>query len=385
MNTPLTLKDFHYDLPEELVAQTPLDQRDAAKLLTWRRGVIHHANVKDLADLVPAGTLFIVNDSKVIASRIRFKLPTGANAEFLLLEPTGEYGPNGSEDWLALGRPMRKLREGTSYDVGNGLTITVLKSIHRDDAVGDSGPRPYPIRLSLRGPSLLAWLAQHGEMPLPPYIERRGAAAAITTQDKIRYQTVYAAGEGSVAAPTAGLHFTPAVIETLKAKGCSFVPITLHVGAGTFLPVKSVEISQHEMHAERFMVPSATLDAVEQAKTEGRPVVVVGTTALRSMEGLAALAKERHQTPRDLTDTWNRTSIFIRPVYKGSLHTSWIADALMTNFHQPQSTLLMLVSALIGYDQVKQIYTDAVKHGYRFFSYGDSSLLWLPENKGSKL
>lgn len=380
MKTPLTLKDFYYDLPEEQVAQTPLDQRDAARLLTWQNGAIHHTTIRNLADLVPRGSLFIVNDSKVIASRIRFKLPTGANAEFLLLEPTGEHTSGASEDWLALGRPMRKLREGITYDVGFGLAITVLKSPGIADGPIDSGPRPFPVRLSLRGPDLLAWLERHGEMPLPPYIERREANAARASKDKIRYQTVYAAGEGSVAAPTAGLHFTSDVIDALKEKGCSFASVTLHVGAGTFLPVKSHNISQHEMHSERFMVPTATLTAVEQAKSEGRPVIVVGTTALRSLEGLAALANEKNQTLRDLADIWNRTNIFIRPVYKDSLCSSWIADALMTNFHQPESTLLMLVSALVGYDAIKQIYSEAVNHGYRFFSYGDSSLLWLPKS-----
>jgi S-adenosylmethionine:tRNA ribosyltransferase-isomerase len=220
-------------------------------------------------------------------------------------------------------------------------------------------------------------LDQYGEMPLPPYIERRGVDAAVTDQDRVRYQTVYAAGEGSVAAPTAGLHFTDKVIASLKEKGCRFAPVTLHVGAGTFLPVKSVDISQHEMHSERFMIPKTTLAEIQLAKSEGRPVIVVGTTALRSLEGLAALAQEKGRTLADLTDAWNRTRIFIRPIYKDSGHKSWAADALMTNFHQPESTLLMLVSALVGYDPIKMIYGEAIRQAYRFFSYGDSSLLWL--------
>ena len=381
MNTPLTLKDFHYELPDGQIAQAPLAGRDDARLLTWQNEAIHHATIKDLASLVPPQALFIVNDSKVIASRIRFRLPTGAQAEFLLLEPTGNHVVGVSEDWLALGRPTRKLREGTAYDVGHDLRVTVLKALSASDDTSESGPKPFPVRLSLQGPDLLQWLANHGEMPLPPYIERRGANASVAAQDKIRYQTVYAAGEGSVAAPTAGLHFTDNVINQLKAKDCRFASVTLHVGAGTFLPVKSPDISQHEMHSERFMVPKTTLQEIEQAKKEGRAIIVVGTTALRSLEGLAVLSKEQGKPLAELTDIWNRTSIFIRPVHKDSIHTSWVADALMTNFHQPESTLLMLVSALVGYDKIKNIYGEAIKQGYRFFSYGDSSLLWLSRAK----
>lgn len=374
MNTPLVLKDFNYTVPEELVAQQPLPRRDDAKLLVWQHGEIRHENVKNLAELVPEQSLFIVNDSKVIASRIRFQLPTGAHSEFLLLEPKPSDAPNGNEDWLALARPMRKLKAGIAYDVGHDLKVAILATNEANDG---SGPRPIVIRVSKQGSDFLEWLTAHGEMPLPPYIERRNVDQRVATQDKERYQTVYAGEHGSVAAPTAGLHFTETVMETLKAKGCEFAKVTLHVGAGTFLPVKAENIVDHEMHSERFMVPKATLDKIQAAQRAGRPIIVVGTTALRSLEGLERLAVETKKDKSDLIDRWQRTNIFIRPEYRDSRHKSWVASALMTNFHQPESTLIMLVSALVGYNDIQRIYAEAIASKYRLFSYGDSSLLWL--------
>lgn len=378
MNTPLTLKDFDYSLPNELVAQVPLPDRDGAKLLQFKDGEITHEHVKRLAHLVPAGSLFIVNDSKVIASRIRFQLPTGANAEFLLLEPLVNQPHNGSEDWLALGRPKRRLRGGSVFDVGHGLQITVLETIEEPGGEGShAGPKPFVIRVSMHGSEFLNWLSMHGEMPLPPYIERRDASEGVTSEDKIRYQTVYADLQGSVAAPTAGLHFTETVMDQLKKKHCEFAFVTLHVGAGTFLPVKTSNIADHEMHEERFLVPKATLVAIERAKKDRRAIIVVGTTALRSLEGLKRIAVSKDLAINELADQWHRTDIFIRPEFAESRYKSWVASALMTNFHQPESTLLMLVSALVGYETIKAIYKNAIANQYRFFSYGDSSLLWL--------
>lgn len=376
MNTPLTLNDFNYSLPEELIAQHPLPDRDGAKLLVWQNGEINHQHIRDLDQAVPSGSLFIVNDSKVIASRIRFHLPTGGSAEILLLEPVASAtAPDkGGEEWFALGRPMRKFRKGICYDVGNGLEITI---VGMPEGLSAKGPSPLVVRVSKQGPDFLDWLSRHGEMPLPPYIERRNAESSTATEDKLRYQTIYAGAQGSVAAPTAGLHFTKFVMNKLKEKNCTFAKVTLHVGAGTFLPVKTKDISQHEMHEERFLVPAATLAAIEQAKAEHRPVIVVGTTTLRSLEGLNRIALEQNSELKALGDQWHRTKIFIRPEFSNSRFTPWAADALMTNFHQPESTLLMLVSALAGYENMRTIYQTAIANKYRFFSYGDSSLLWL--------
>lgn len=379
MKTPLTLSDFHYALPDELVAQHPLAERDEAKLLLWEDQKISHHQVKDLDKLIPKGSLFIVNDSKVIASRIRFNLPTGGNAEFLLLEPVASSTSSSQthEDWYALGRPTRKFRVGTRYDVGNGLTVEIISL--PGDTLG-SGPSPLTIRVSKHGLEFLDWLKIYGEMPLPPYIERQKASVSTTTEDKLRYQTVYAGALGSVAAPTAGLHFTDQVMENLKQQQCTFAKVTLHVGAGTFLPVKTPDISQHTMHDERFLVPRATLNAIASAKAEKRPVIVVGTTTLRSLEGLNVIAREHDASMETFSDQWLRTKIFIRPEFIDSKFEAWAPDALMTNFHQPESTLLMLVSALLGYEQIQNVYRAAIEQQYRFFSYGDSSLLWL---KGS--
>jgi S-adenosylmethionine:tRNA ribosyltransferase-isomerase len=329
-----------------------------------------HSQVKHLADAVPEGTLFILNDSRVIASRIHGSLKTGARVEILLIEP---LMIDGREFWRCLGRPMKKLHKGTAIQFEGDLTVEVAE----DPTPHESGPQPFLIKLSLQGSDLLRWLEKHGEMPLPPYISRKDQSERVRLMDKDRYQTVYASGEGSVAAPTAGLHLTDQVLSSLKSKNCQIKTVTLHVGAGTFLPVKAQDPARHVMHNERFLVPRATLDAIENAKRDGRPVVVVGTTALRSLEGLKREAGKAQADITALADQWLRTDIFIRPAHAADRHKSWCADALMTNFHQPESTLFMLISALIGYNDAKNLYAHAISSGFRFFSYGDSSLLWL--------
>lgn len=365
----LLLQDFSFKVPEDLIAQNPLPNRDDARCLVWRDGTATNRHIKDLSLEIPAGSLIILNDSRVIASRIRFQLATGGHAELLLLEPTLEE----DDAWLALARPMKRFKVGTILDLGVGLKATILSVPEGSD----QGPDPLKVSFSLKGTSLLEWLESNAEMPLPPYIERRHAPNVIKNQDRIRYQTVYAKPEGSVAAPTAGLHFTPEVLETLKAKGCSFASTTLHVGAGTFLPVKSSRIDHHHMHSERFLVPRDTLEQISRTKADQRPVVVIGTTALRSLEGLKQLADNAGLPVESFSDTWLRTQIFIRPKFKEDRFKPWCANALITNFHQPESTLYMLICALVGYDNASKIYSHAIRDNYRFFSYGDSSLLWL--------
>ena len=370
----LTLRDFSFDVPEKLIAQQPLPQRDDSRLLIWDGHKITHSQVRQLRDAVPKDTLFILNDSRVIASRLQGKLKTGGAIELLLLEPCGDER---GETWLSLGKPMRKLAVGTEISFEHGLTakITALRP------PSDSGPQPFEVKLSLPGSDLLAWLEQYGQMPLPPYIERKHQTDATKSLDKSRYQTVYAQNPGSVAgsvaAPTAGLHFTDRVLSDLRDHGCSFSHVTLHVGAGTFLPVKTSDPSAHVMHSERFMVPKATLDAIFDAQKNQRKIIAVGTTALRSLEGLCRQAAQQSAPLEAIADRWLRTDIFIRPEFRTSRHQPQLCDGIMTNFHQPESTLFMFICALIGFDQAHAVYKEAIAESYRFFSYGDSSLLWF--------
>ncbi len=278
---------------------------------------------------------------------------------------------------------MRKLAVGTDIIFEHGLTARIL-SVRPPS---DSGPQPFEVKLSLAGSDLLAWLDRHADVPLPPYIGRSNQTAETRVQDKSRYQTIYAQSleavngstkslmGGSVAAPTAGLHFTDRVLQALKARGCSFAHVTLHVGAGTFLPVKTSDPSQHVMHSERYLVPAQTLAAIDQARATGRLIIAVGTTALRSLEGLCKEAASQNVPLSALTDQWLRTDIFIRPKFKSSRHRVKLCDGIMTNFHQPESTLFMLICALIGFNEAHTVYREAIQKGYRFFSYGDSSLL----------
>ena len=370
--SPLMLQDFNFNVPDAQIAQEPLPERQASKLLVWDGHHVSHTKVQNICEVVPEGSLFIVNNSRVIASRIHGHLKTGGRVELLLLEPAGQEN-EGRETWLCLGKPMRKIPEGTVISFSEGLTAKITKT----HPASDQGPHPFEVELNLAGSKLLNWLDKNGEMPLPPYIDRKSSPKALHDRDRESYQTVYSQGLGSVAAPTAGLHFTESVIESLKQKKCEFAPVTLHVGAGTFLPVKTPDPQHHAMHSERFLVPRTTLAAIESTRREGRKIVVVGTTALRSLEGLCDIATKLQCAKEDLADRWLRTDIFIRPGKRSDRHLPWRADAIMTNFHQPESTLFMLICALIGFDAAHDIYKIALKENYRFFSYGDSSLLWL--------
>ena len=332
----MDVAEFDYELPEELIAQVPLPERDASRLLVLprRTGAVQHRGVRELPALLAPGDVLVVNDARVIPARLHgHKQGTGGKVELLLVEPLA------GADWLALGQASKPLREGARVEL-LGSTVEIVQVREGGELV---------VRLPLQGDALWRFLDEAGELPLPPYIEH--APGAI---DRERYQTVFARERGAVAAPTAGLHFTPALIEALRARGIQIAPITLHVGPGTFLPVRTQRVEDHRMHRERYCVPEESARAIAGAKR----VIAVGTTALRTLE-----ASQGHPGP-------GTTDLFITPGY------AFLAvDGLLTNFHLPKSTLLMLVAAFAGLERIKSAYREAVGQRYRFFSYGDAMLI----------
>ena len=334
--------DFYYELPQELIAQTPIEPRDHSRLMQVSRfsGAVTHRHFYDLPDLLEEGDLLVVNDSKVLPARLYGqKTDTGAAAEFLLLEQKE------NDCWEVLVKPGRKLREGARVSFGGGLLTAEIITVKPD------GNRI--ARFSCAG-SIFSALEKIGEMPLPHYITEKLA-------DRDRYQTVYARELGSAAAPTAGLHFTPALMDKLRAKGVNFGYVTLHVGLGTFRPVKAEEITDHHMHAEHYELPPKTADLIYRTKAAGRRVIAVGTTSCRTLESVASLHGGKIVPAEGYTD------IFIYPGYQFK-----VLDGLITNFHLPESTLIMLVSAFMGYEHTMAAYREAVKERYRFFSFGDA-------------
>ena len=352
--------DFHFDLPPELIAQRPATRRDGSRLLVLDRksGTIRHRHFPDLREHLQAGDVLVVNNSRVIPARLHgTNLQTGGRFELLLLE---EHAPN---DWWAMLKPGKRAKIGTQISLlsrtNNRTEITATVA-----AVNPEGHR----RLVFSGTAdLKAELDALGELPLPPYIAREGEQP----EDRERYQTVYARPAGSVAAPTAGLHFTPELLDDLRARGVILCEVTLHVGAGTFLPVKSEQVADHTMHSERYEISDTTAQAIHAAKAAGRRVVAVGTTALRTLEASARANGGIVNAGKGKTD------IFLYPP------APFLAvDALLTNFHLPESTLIMLVSAFAapgeanaGRELILHAYAEAVRERYRFFSYGDAMFL----------
>jgi S-adenosylmethionine:tRNA ribosyltransferase-isomerase len=377
MNAPTTFRrsDFDFPIPDALIAHEPLSDREDARLAVWRpHESLEHARIRDLERLIPENALIIVNNSRVIPSRVLANLPTGGRMELLLLEPDTDAPERpGICRWKALGRPLRKLKPGTKVELAEGVTATI------EARLPQSGDNPDLVRVcfSRDGEDFLTWLSGHGYIPLPPYIDRPDPLPAARSSDTSWYQTVYAQTSGSVAAPTAGLHFTDRLMKALGSRGVSFAEVTLHVGAGTFLPVKSEDINAHAMHEERFLVPRATLSQITAARGEGRPIIAVGTTSLRALESFYRACEGDEARLPTLAGSWMRTRLFLRPRDSEDRVRPWAISALMTNFHQPSSTLLMLVSALIGYEATRGLYEAAVAEKYRFFSYGDACLLWL--------
>jgi S-adenosylmethionine:tRNA ribosyltransferase-isomerase len=357
--------EFQFDLPPELIAQSPAPRRDESRLLVFSRpdGGLQHRRFPDLAEFLRPGDLLVLNNSRVIPARLRgLNSKSGGQFEVLLVE---ENAPN---DWWVMLRPGKRARIGAQIQIkdlaGNPANITAT--------VIDTNPEGHR-RLRFDGVSqILDHLDALGEIPLPPYIVRENLSRM--EEDRQRYQTVFAQPPGSVAAPTAGLHFTAPFLEQLRARGIQTGFVTLHVGLGTFAPVKADTLDQHVMHEERYVVTEETARLVNEAKASGRRVIAVGTTSLRVLESVAALMPPDSSSP--FRAEAGRTRIFIHPPYDFR-----IVDALLTNFHLPCSTLLMLISAFAapgqttGREQILAAYAEAVRQRYRFFSYGDAMFI----------
>lgn len=346
----MKLSDFDFDLPEGLIATRPAKPRSSARLLLAEGDRISDRRVSDLVEILRPGDRLVLNDTKVIPARLSglrhrdgSEGATSARIEVTLLEPKAD----GS--WAALLKPLKKIRDGEEIVFSAHLSATL---VGREEGQG-------LLQFNLAGDDFDTALAEAGAMPLPPYI---AALRAPDEADKTDYQTVWASRSGAVAAPTASLHFDQPLLEALRAKGIEFSHVTLHVGAGTFLPVKVDDISEHKMHAEWGEVTPQAADEILATKRAGGRVIPVGTTALRLIESAAQGGS--------LGPWRGNTDIFITPGFEFK-----VADGLMTNFHLPKSTLMMLVSALMGADRIKAIYAHAIGEGYRFFSYGDASLL----------
>ena len=340
----LKVADFDYELPEELIAQTPIKKRDESRLMILNRKeqTIEHKVFKDIIDYLKSGDVLVRNNTKVIPARLYGKKETGANVEFLLLKNIE------GDIWESIVRPGNKLHVGAKVIFGDGILEAKILEVM------PGGTRKVEFKYDGIFNEILDKI---GLMPLPPYIHE-------TLKEKDRYQTVYAKYEGSAAAPTAGLHFTPELLEEIRKKGIEIANVTLHVGIGTFRPVKEDTVEAHKMHSEHFYIKQEDVDKINKAKQEGRRVIAVGTTSCRVLE---SIADEKTGMVKQIEDD---TEIFIYPGYKFKC-----IDGLITNFHLPQSTLLMLVSALAGKDYIMKAYKEAVKEKYRFFSFGDAMFI----------
>lgn len=337
--------DFYYELPKELIAQTPAEPRDSSRLLVLDKenGQIEHKHFYDIIDYLNPGDLLVCNDSRVLPARIfGIKDNTGARVEFLLLKQVG------TNRWETLCKPGKKAREGAKFSFGGGILRATIAQVK------DNGNRVVEFECE---ENFFTTLDKIGQMPLPPYITEE-------LKDKERYQTVYSHELGSAAAPTAGLHFTNELMEKIKSKGVGIAYVTLHVGLGTFRPVKVDDVTKHKMHSEHYEISEESARLINKAKKNGKRVIAVGTTSCRTLESVATLYGEIK--PCD-----GFTDIFIYPGYKFK-----VLDGLITNFHLPESTLIMLVSAFAGYDNIMNTYKTAVNEKYRFFSFGDAMFIY---------
>jgi len=336
--------DFYFDLPECLIAQTPIEPRDHSRLLCLdkKTGELSHHHFYDILSFLKKGDLLVINDSRVLPARIYGKTEKGSDIEILLLKE------NEKDTWEMLVKPGKRAKIGSRLIFGDGLLCGEVLDITEE------GNRV--CRFTYNGSNIYEVLDKIGQMPLPPYITEK-------LSDKERYQTVYSNEIGSAAAPTAGLHFTNQLLEKIEGMGVKIARVTLHVGLGTFRPVKTDDILQHVMHTEHYQLPSETADLINETKKNGGRVIAVGTTSCRTLEAAASKA-----LPLKADD--DNTSIFIYPGYEFK-----VIDALITNFHLPESTLIMLVSALAGRENVLNAYETAIKEKYRFFSFGDAMLI----------
>lgn len=337
-------QSYDYILPEELIAQSPIEPRDASRLMVLRRneGTVEHRRFRDIVEYLDPGDLLVANDTRVIPARLRGKKGSGGEVEIFLLAPLDEE----SKKWKALVKPGRRVRAGQLIFLNCGIRVVIESDLPEGIRVVS-----FPDEVDV-----MALLKEFGEVPLPPYIRKKDLPFE-------RYQTVFAKNDGSVAAPTAGLHFTEALMASLRQKGVMLAWITLHVGLGTFRPVKVTDIKEHTMHAERYEIPPEVAEQIAKTKDKGRRVVAVGTTVVRCLESAALKNGSVMSGP-------GIASLFIYPGFQ--FH---IVDALITNFHLPKSTLLMLVTAFAGYENIMKAYQIAVSERYRFFSFGDAMLI----------
>jgi S-adenosylmethionine:tRNA ribosyltransferase-isomerase len=363
--TRLPTSAYDYELPAALIAHHPAAARDASRLLVIDRssGSLSHAVFRDVTTILQPGDVLVLNETRVIPARLLGTRPGGGEAEFVLLHPAAGTGASALQpaaaawpaDWFALVRPGSKLKPGKTVPIAHDLVVEIL------DTAPD-GTR----RVRLHAHNVRDAVERHGHMPLPPYIERPDEAC-----DRERYQTVFARTEGSVAAPTAGLHFTPALLDTLRASGVNIATVLLHVGVGTFRPIEVEDPDEHRMHAEWYQVTEDAAALMNAARAAGGKLWAVGTTVTRTLETLVSRGGTSHATSPDTPPLIHAgagwTSLFIRPGFEFRA-----VDRLITNFHLPRSTLLMLVSAFAGHDLTMRAYREAVAEGYRFYSYGDA-------------
>lgn len=342
----MLLSEFDYDLPEELIAQLPADKRENSRMLVLNRDKhsISHKHFYDIVDLIDADSLLVLNNTKVMPARLYGTKDTGAKIEIFLLKQLE------NDNWEVLIKPSKRVKKGTIVKISDELSAEVIKRLEDDGE--------WLVKLIYEG-NILDVLHRNGNIPLPPYIERKMQTEDIKKLDFERYQTVYAKDEGSVAAPTAGLHFTEEILQKLKDKGVGIAYVTLNVGLGTFRPVKCENVLEHKMHSEMFEITQDAADAINLAKSQGKKIIAVGTTTVRTLE-------TAYQTYGEIKACHDHSELFIYPPYEFK-----VIDNLITNFHLPKSTLLMLVSALAGKNFIFEAYKEAIKERYRFFSYGD--------------
>jgi len=359
----MRIEAFDYDLPEDRIAQEPASERDSARLLAHciATGLTEHRRVRDLVEYLRPGDLLVVNDTRVLQARLLGRRASGGRVEFLLLEPVAGGAARG-ERWKALVNPARKLKPGETVEVEGGAFS--IRTIARGAGPDGKPAKEWQVEILAPTDSSAAELLEtHGRVPLPPYIRRGTERVPL---DRERYQTVFAARPGAVAAPTAGLHFTPELLARLEELGVQRTAVTLHVGQGTFEPVKVQEVERHRMHAERFLLDPVVADAVHATRQRGGRVVCVGTTSVRVLESCADPERRGLVVPRS-----GETDLFLYPG-----RPLQVVDALLTNFHLPRSSLLLLVSTFAGRERILALYREAVERRYRFFSYGDAMFLY---------
>lgn len=352
----MLLSEYDYNLPEELIAQMPADKRDNSRMMVLNRKdrTISHKHFYDIVDLIDKDTLLVMNNTKVLPARLIGHKDTGAKIEVFLLKQAN-FQNQENNCWDVLIKPSKRIKPDTIIKISEELSVRAIKRLEEKGE--------WLVELIFEGDNVLAILHRNGNIPLPPYIERKLPDEDLKKLDFERYQTVYAKDEGSVAAPTAGLHFTQAILQKLQEKGVELAYVTLNVGLGTFRPVQCENVLEHKMHSETFEISEKAAEQINRAKREGKKIIAVGTTTVRTLE----TAFQKFGCIKPCHD---HSELFIYPPYEFK-----VIDNLITNFHLPKSTLLMLVSALAGKDFIFEAYKEAIENKYRFFSYGDCMLI----------